>query len=653
MAFSINNTTSNITLNTTVPYLVVDDEGLKAFAVNVGPPGAVGPAGADGSDAEATTDAGDLTTGTLPLGRLSGITTSQLSSAAGITSGQITSLDAGKLTGQVAAALINGGDSSQFLRGDGQFSNTLTGDFIAGEVQFLSEGPGYPNIYGGTGSGDGYLYIAAGDATQGAGNIYLYPNSALGGNSGAVDISSSGASAPVRIYHNNNSIRFSTNSTGVSLTGNISLSSAGKLIFGATGSGLAANREIYGLAGGVRTNTPTGTTITGSVEGTIVTTVSATGLAVTGAMAASGAVSGTTGTFSSNLILSGTNGLILRPTNTGYNALCGGSTEAQSSGSYIRCYGASDGSYPGQIWIVPKNGTGLYDGAFNRQAYVYSAGVLLGGACKIIYANAGTTTAANNEIVGTATGLRYNVASGLYHELLVAGTKNSQFGRAGLVASAESLSLGAWGLGATYDNTKGGIELNANTSAINIHGATSGQIQMLIGTGSSIFRMGYSPFDGGVSSAYAWGIGAYAAGLTSSYSGIGSSGDGSMTMGIATLGSIKIHANTLLRRSQTHIGGVIIADLGAPVVLANSTTTTLMTATNRYGRLEIFDSTGQWATVRISNAATPVLEAGSANFAITASPTASQLGINLSAGSLQIITGSSAGTTISVNFRGM
>lgn len=65
MAFSINNTTSNITLNTTVPYLVVDDEGLKAFAVNVGPPGADGAPAALDSGYLATAGTSSAYTATL------------------------------------------------------------------------------------------------------------------------------------------------------------------------------------------------------------------------------------------------------------------------------------------------------------------------------------------------------------------------------------------------------------------------------------------------------------------------------------------------------------------------------------------------------------------------------------------------------------
>lgn len=104
-----------------------------------------------------------ITSGTLSLSLLSGITTTQLSATAdilgtqisataGIVSGQITSLDASKLTGTVDnarlslvaatipaldaskittgtldVARLNGGDSTQFVRGDGTYSNTLTG----------------------------------------------------------------------------------------------------------------------------------------------------------------------------------------------------------------------------------------------------------------------------------------------------------------------------------------------------------------------------------------------------------------------------------------------------------------------------------------------------------------------------------------------
>lgn len=479
MAVSINHLTSNITLQVTQPYLVVDDEGLKAFAVGIqGPPSGATVALAgltDVDNAAVPTNRfiviGDgtkfVTRGILGDDLPTGIDATKIANGLvsntefqyldGVTSSIQTQID-GKAanshvhsgvditSGTLPAARLNGGNSSQFVRGDGTYSNTLTGDFVAGEIAFLSEGPGYPNLYGGTGSGPGYFYIAAGDSTQGAGNIYLYPESAGGSNSGAVEISSWGASAPVRIYHNNTS-RFSTTTTGVFLTGDVALSTSGKIIYGATGSNVVANRETYGFLGGIRTNTPMGTTLTESVAGAVITSVSSAGLAVTGnlsattasfsgavatgaltvtgTMAASGAVSGTTGTFSGNLT---TNGQLLVTTAGNVDSalsLRPGGTSITNFLNFLN----SAGGYHGYLQTTGSGGffsnfdssTFRSLGGTNRLT-INSSGVTLADACKIIYGSAGTTTAANNEIVGATGGLRYNVASGLAHTLLVAGT---------------------------------------------------------------------------------------------------------------------------------------------------------------------------------------------------------------------------------------
>jgi len=83
-----------------------------------------------GSGASLTNlNASNLASGTVPLARLSGITTSQLSATAGITSGQIASVAASTVTGQVAVANGGTGQSSytdgQLLIGNSS-GNTLT-----------------------------------------------------------------------------------------------------------------------------------------------------------------------------------------------------------------------------------------------------------------------------------------------------------------------------------------------------------------------------------------------------------------------------------------------------------------------------------------------------------------------------------------------
>jgi hypothetical protein len=108
--------------------------------------------------------ASNLTSGTVPLGVLSGITTAQLDAAAGITSGQLAGgIDAAKISsGGVSntefnfldgvtsaiqtqlnskAVLPTGTtDSTTFYRGDGVFSNALTGVFSVAGLSTLSGG---------------------------------------------------------------------------------------------------------------------------------------------------------------------------------------------------------------------------------------------------------------------------------------------------------------------------------------------------------------------------------------------------------------------------------------------------------------------------------------------------------------------------------
>lgn len=82
-----------------------------------------------------------------------------------------------------------------------------------------------------------------------------------------------------------------------------------------------------------------------------------------------------------------------------------------------------------------------------------------------------------------------------------------------------------------------------------------------------------------------------------------------------------------------------------------SSTTTILSLSNRRGRIEFFDSNDDWAVVRFLGAGTPVVESGSGAYVIGASPSSAQIGLNVSGSNLQLILGSAAGRSISFQVR--
>ena len=87
--------------------------------------------GISGSKVSAGIDASNITTGILPLGVLSGITGTQMSSSAGIQSGQITSLSASKITGTLNASRIPNLDASKIT---GTLNASRIPDLDAGKI---------------------------------------------------------------------------------------------------------------------------------------------------------------------------------------------------------------------------------------------------------------------------------------------------------------------------------------------------------------------------------------------------------------------------------------------------------------------------------------------------------------------------------------
>ncbi|MBX3170114.1 MAG: hypothetical protein KF760_22100 [Candidatus Eremiobacteraeota bacterium] len=79
---------------------------------------------------------------------------------------------------------------------------------------------------------------------------------------------------------------------------------------------------------------------------------------------------------------------------------------------------------------------------------------------------------------------------------------------------------------------------------------------------------------------------------------------------------------------------------------ADSSTTTILSLSNRRGRIEFFDSNDDWAIVRFMGAGTPVIESGSAAWVLSGSPASGEVGLNVSGSNLQMVLGSSAARTI-------
>lgn len=376
---------------------------IEFFPIAKGVPGDPGPQGPDGPEGPPNTNASLLSTGTVPLERLANITNAQLSATAGILGTQIASLDAAKLTtGTLPVARLNGGNSTQFARGDGTYSNTLTGGLTLGSSLTMP---------------------ASGLITT---------NTSLASDTGFVGIYGGGAAINTR-----GGQVLACGLNNVSFPGGVVLSTA------------AASGSISAIVQGI-------------TRGYFTTS----GLAVTGAMTASGAVSGTTGTFSSNIRIvtdSGGNfGLVGNASNTGLTILTGGSNA--STGASIFLYGSSHTGYPGKLLLSPTGGNvaDFLDGSAVVQLRISSTGLALLNQCRINYGSAGTTTAANNEIVGAVGGLRYNVASGLSHTLLVANTTVFTVASAALTMSVPLRLAGGAPATATSTGSAGQIAWDAS-----------------------------------------------------------------------------------------------------------------------------------------------------------------------------------------------
>lgn len=343
----------------------------KGVKGDKGDQGDKGDPGDPGDPGPPTTDASLLDIGTLPLGRLSGITTAQLSANAGILSAQIAALDAGKITsGTLDVALLNGGTSAQFARGDGTYSNTLTGGLtIAGALAGATTGTfsgavstGALTVTGAisattTITATGIIQGSAGAIVGGAGsngtltlrcgsgavnNQILFQDSALANM--AIFTAAAG-----NFFYNSNAHNFRPLAGGtahmvVNSTG-VTLANACKIIYGAAGTTTAANNEIVGTSGGPVTNAPSGSTVRTAIAGTTVVTVSNTGMASAGIVTGTNVYVSSGGSFGVNT-LSGSD--------TGSAVLSGCNTIDNARAGFVQVFGINNANV-GNVNIRPAN----------------------------------------------------------------------------------------------------------------------------------------------------------------------------------------------------------------------------------------------------------------------------------------------------------
>lgn len=282
-----------------------------------------------------------------------------------------------------------------------------------------------------------------------------------------------------------------------------------------------------------------------------------------------------------------------------------GSAGMLTSGSYNTCLGNGSGAA-----VTTGNGlTAVGFGALPSTTSGYSVGVGY-------YAGYSNTS---------GTGVFIGQSAGFYNST---GTENicvgNSAGGSNSTGSYRTCIGGSSGGGTADGITAIGFQaLYANTGSYNTalgmyagSGNTSGQHNIFIGyncaanltTGSDNIMIGY-----GISAASA-------------------------------TDSNQINIGDAFRRSGARLASSVTSKAQS---YGNSSTTNILSLTNRRGRIEFFDSNDDWAVVRFLATGTPVVESGSGAYVVSASPTSGQIGLNVSGSNLQMILGSAAVRSIS------
>lgn len=433
---------------------------IEFFPIAKGVPGDPGPEGPEGPEGPPNTDASLLSTGTVPLGRLSGLTSAQLSATAGILSSQIAGLDASKITGTFPLSLLSQGTTGQFLRGDGTYSNTLTGGLtIAGALAGATTGAFStsvttpilnPSVVGGSvivggnlawnaswvtdtsrnsiaQTTGGLLVINTPSANQlyirqaGVDKVLLGDTSACYGTGGLAFVGASTTQFTTQApsIGSRNAVTLNLNATGSVVLENggtaslsasstaVTLGSHSKIIYGAAGTTTAANSEIVGAVGGLRYNVASGLGHTLLVANTAALTLNSTSATFSGTLAATAATI-TTGSiqFLAN------NGGLLGSGSSNQMRIGSGSTGISSSGASIALNGNTTTTLQGYLWLYAGQVAGgrirAIDETNAQQMEISSAGTTI----KKIILTANTPATATS--TGTAGQIAWDASGNLY-----------------------------------------------------------------------------------------------------------------------------------------------------------------------------------------------------------------------------------------------
>lgn len=276
----------------------------------------------------------------------------------------------------------------------------------------------------------------------------------------------------------------------------------------------------------------------------------------------------------------------------------------------------------------------------------------LGPNLSLATTNTVPTTA--NGVGGSTNGLHLNSVTGNSTYLDINGVNVANVSASAVTLGAGvnlQMGSGAINLGNTGTATVANNQIFGGSFGVQINAPTGKQAYVQC-NGATGFVAGSA--NGSINDAY-WGIGSWGAANAGNAAKAGIYwGGGGMAFNVPSANSYVYYCNSLPIASWTPMittGGVLQT---YPIIaLANSATTNLFTINGRYGRVYIFDNTGQYCYVRLGAAATPVIESGSANFEVGAAPTALQYQIVITTNVLQIVVGSGAATSATFIYEGI
>ncbi len=203
-----------------------------------------------------------------------------------------------------------------------------------------------------------------------------------------------------------------------------------------------------------------------------------------------------------------------------------------------------------------------------------------------------------------------------------------------------------FGQEAAYTNTTGGHNSAFGTTALRQNSTGSyhtsmGHSALYAATGAGCVGVGYNAGSAITSGNYNTILGYSCATNLTTGSNCIAIGD-SVSLASATE-SGQVNIGNTFRKTGTQQSASVTSKGQS---YANSSDTTILSLSNRRGRIEFFDSNNDWAIVRFMGTGTPVIESGSAAWVVSGSPASGEVGLNVSGSNLQMVLGSSAARTI-------